>query len=41
MVANPFLYRKAARELLTLSEKDPRRVFEGNLFNIRIIISIR
>lgn len=25
--------RKAARELLTLEEKDPKRLFEGEIFN--------
>lgn len=29
-------YRKAARDLLTLDEKDPRRVFEGTIFNIEL-----
>lgn len=32
--------RKAARELLTLEEKDPRRLFEGKLFIIYFIIKI-
>jgi small subunit ribosomal protein S9e len=31
-----FPFRKAARELLTLEEKDPRRLFEGTIFNIEL-----
>jgi hypothetical protein len=36
-----YFCRKAARELLTLEEKDPRRLFEGiKLFNIERIIKL-
>lgn len=29
--------RKAARELLTLEEKDPKRLFEGIVFNLHLL----
>jgi len=31
--------RKAARELLTLEEKDQRRLFEGNSINLSIVVN--
>lgn len=30
--------RKAARELLTLEEKDPKRLFEGNIFKCNYVL---
>lgn len=35
-----FVYRKAARDLLTLDEKDPRRVFEGMFTYIKYIYNL-